>query len=90
MLGYGTAARIAAPRFATLRVILQAQRVTTAANTQQNDAQRFRAILECLSALVVVMGKKYTCAIRTRNAVGTMADHTIYTAAARGQPCRTI
>ena len=90
MLGYGTAARIAAPRFATLRVILQAQRVTTAANTQQN-AQRFRAILECLCELALVMdAKKYTCAIHTRNAVGTMADHTIYTAAARGQPCGTI
>ena len=60
LLGYGTTGRIAAPRFATLRVILQAQRVTTAANTQQNDAQRFRAILECLSALALVMGKKGT------------------------------
>ena len=58
LLGYGTAARIAAPRFATLRVILQAQRVTTAANTQQNDAQRFRAILECLSTLAALTGEK--------------------------------
>ena len=58
LLGYGTTGRIAAPRCATLRVILLAQRVMTAANTQQNDSQRFRAILECLSSLALVMGCK--------------------------------
>ena len=57
MLGYGTAARIAAQASRAVQACnLRAQRVVTAANTQ--TTHNVFDPLECLSALALVTGSK--------------------------------